>query len=61
MNLKKDVKIEIGAKTLKTLFTSDAGIDRVAMENYLDKEIQLGDMQEDILFITGVLDFYLMV
>jgi hypothetical protein len=27
----------------------------------LDKEIQLGDMQEDILFITGVLDFYLMV
>lgn len=60
-HLDKDVKIEIGVKTLKTLFTSYAGIDRVAMENYLDKEIQLGDMQEDTLFITGVLDFYLIV
>lgn len=60
-NLKKDVKIEIGAKTLRTLFANDASIDRVAIEDYLDKEIQLGDMQEDTLFITGVLDFYLIV
>lgn len=60
-NLKKDVKIEIGVKTLKTLFASDTSIDRVAMEQYLDNEIQLGDMQENTLFITGVLDFYLTV
>ena len=60
-NLGKSVKIEIWAKTLRTLFTSDAGIDWVAMENYLDNEIQLGDMHEDTLFITGVLDFYLTV
>lgn len=60
-SLDKSIKIEIGVKTLRTLFASEAGIDWIAMESYLDEHIQLGAMHEDILFITGVLDFYLTV
>lgn len=60
-HLDKDVKIEIGVKTLRSLFTTSTGIDRVTMESYLDQELKLGDIQQDTVFITGVLDFYLTV
>lgn len=59
--LQQSIKIEIGVKTLRTLFANNTGIDWIAMEAYLDEHLHLQDIQEQTLFITGVLDFYLTV
>jgi hypothetical protein len=47
---------------LRTNFFDEIkGIDRQAMESFLDEHITKPDHTIDVLFITGVQDFYLTV
>lgn len=61
-NLLSAITIEIGVKTLRTKFYhEDKWIDRKSMEIFLDENIIAPTETIDILFITGVQDFYLTV
>ena len=52
-------KIEVGAKTLRTKFYDEHnGIDWIGMEKFLEEKIPPADFPLEVLFITGVLDFY---